>query len=70
MGRTQITAKVESVPKRWMSKDEAMKYLGCSDKFLKTLRDKSEISYARYGNKTYWYDVASIDRFIARNKVV
>lgn len=52
MGRTRITAKVEAVPKRWMSKD------------------KAEVSYARYGNKTYWYDVASIDRFIARNKVI
>lgn len=33
-------------------------------------KDKAEVSYARYGNKTYWYDVASIDRFIARNKVI
>lgn len=70
MGRTRITAKVEEIPKRWLSKDEAMKYLGCSEKFLKKLRDKAEVSFARYGNKTYWYDVASIDRFIARNKVV
>lgn len=70
MGRTRQIVKVEPVEKKWLNKDEAMKYLGCSETFLRRLRDTASISFARYGNKMYWYDLASIDRFLQRNKVV
>lgn len=62
--------KVESVPKRWLSKDEAMSYLGCSEDFLKTLRDNALVSFSQFGTKMIWYDLQSIDRFIAKNKIV
>lgn len=62
--------KVEPVPKRWLSKDEAMFYLGCSEDFLKTLRDNALVSFSQFGSKMIWYDLQSIDRFIAKNKVI
>ncbi|WP_321331932.1 DNA-binding protein [uncultured Bacteroides sp.] len=61
--------KVEPVPKRWLSKDEAMAYLGCSDKYLTKLRLEFSISFSQVG-KMIWYDLQSIDRFILKNKVV
>lgn len=70
MGRTRTYGKVEEVKKTWLSKDEAMAYLGCSADFLQTLRDNALVSFARFGNKMYWYELASIDRFLQKNKVV
>lgn len=66
----KTTGKIVPVAKVWLSKDEAMAYLGCSDKFLTTLRDKAEVAFARYGNKMYWYELGSIERFIKRNTVL
>lgn len=34
MGRTRVTGKVEPIVKKWLSKDEAKSYIGCSDDFL------------------------------------
>lgn len=68
MARERKTGKVEPIQKIWLSKAEAMAYLGCSDKFLVTLRDHAEIMFARWNN-TIWYDLRSIDRFLNRNKV-
>lgn len=62
--------KVEPIPKKWLSKDEAMSYLGCSADLLKTLRDEALISFSQFGNKMIWYDLQSIDRFITKNKVI
>lgn len=70
MGRTRTTVRVEPVEKKWLSKEEAKKYLGCSDEFLRKLRDNALVSFARFGSKMYWYELSSIDKFIARNKVV
>ncbi len=67
MART--VGKVQPIEKAWLNKDEAKNYLGCSDDFLKTLRDGAEISFARFG-KMIWYDLKSIERFLARNRVV
>ena len=64
MGRTRVTGKVEPIVKKWLSKDE-----GCSDDFLRTLREKALISFSQFG-KMIWYDLSSIDRFIQSNKVV
>ena len=61
--------KVQSVDKVWLSKEEAMAYLGCTERFLRTLKDKAEISFSKYG-RTIWYDLRSIERFMNRNKVV
>lgn len=64
------TGKVEAVPKRWLSRVEAMAYLGCSEDFLKTLRDTAQVSFAQFGSKMIWYDLQSMDRFIAKHKVI
>lgn len=61
--------KVEPILKKWLSKDEAKAYLGCSDRFLQTLRDTAQVSFSRFGNKMYWYELASIERFLMKNKV-
>lgn len=66
---SRSVGKVQNVDKVWLSKDEAMAYLGCSDKFLVTLREKAQVVFAKYG-KMIWYDLRSIERFINRNKVV
>lgn len=69
MGRTRVTGKVEPIVKKWLSKDEAKSYIGCSDDFLRTLREKALISFSQFG-KMIWYDLSSIDRFIQSNKIV
>ena len=69
-GITITIAKVEPIQKKWLSKEEAMKYLGCSETFLKKLRNDALVSFSRFGGKMYWYDLASIERFISKNKVV
>ena len=65
----RTTGKVQPVEKVWLSKDEAMAYLGCSRDFLRTLRDSAEISFVKFKN-FIWYDLKSIERFMNRNKVV
>ena len=69
MGRTRVTGKVEPIVKKWLSKDEAKSYIGCSDDFLRTLREKALVSFSQFG-KMIWYDLSSIDRFIQSNKIV
>lgn len=69
MGRTRVTGKVEPIVKKWFSKDEAKSYIGCSDDFLRTLREKALVSFSQFG-KMIWYDLSSIDRFIQSNKIV
>lgn len=61
--------KVEPVQKMYLSKNEAMAYLGCSEDFLITLRNNAEIIFYKYRN-TVWYDLKSIERFMNRNKVI
>ena len=61
--------KVEPIPKRWLSKEEAMAYLGCSGDYLEKLRYNAQVSFAQDGKKI-WYDLQSIDRFLNRKKVV
>ena len=60
MGRTRVTGKVEPIVKKWLSKDEAKSYIGCSDDFLRTLREKALVSFSQFG-KMIWYDLSSID---------
>ena len=54
---------------RTRRKSVAKSYIGCSDDFLRTLREKALISFSQFG-KMIWYDLSSIDRFIQSNKVV
>lgn len=70
MGRVRTFGKVEPVQKKWLSKDEAKAYLGCSDKYLQTLRDTAQVSFSKIGGKMYFYDLASIDRLLEQNRVV
>lgn len=65
----RILGKIKEIDKTWLSKEEAKLYLGCSDDFLKTLRDNSKISFSKFG-KMIWYNLKSIDRFLTENKVV
>ncbi len=68
MARTKLQAKVEPVPKRWLNKQEAMAYLGVSEDYLTKLREDAEVSFSQVG-KMIWYELASLDRFVLRNRV-
>lgn len=68
MGRTKMQAKIELVPKRWLNKQEAMAYLGVGEDYLTKLRNNAEISFSQDG-RMIWYELASLDRFVLRNKV-
>lgn len=70
MPRTKVQVKVEPVPKRWLNKQEAMAYLGVGEDFLDRLRDEALVSFSQFGKKMIWYDLASLDRFVLKNKVV
>ena len=70
MPKQRIIGKIEPVQKKWLSSFEAKKYLDCSDDFLQKLRDNALISFSRFGRNMFWYDLASIDRFLQKNKVV
>lgn len=61
---------ITAIQKVWLTKDEAKAYIGCSDSFLQMLRDGALVSYSRYGNKMYWYNKDSIDKFIEKYKIV
>lgn len=66
---TRKIGKIQEVEKIWLSKDEAKAYLGCSDDFLARLRNEALVSFSQFG-KMIWYDINSINRFLARNKVI
>lgn len=68
MARTKIQGRVEPVPKRWLNKQEAMAYLGVSEDYLTKLREDAEVSFSQVG-KMIWYELASLDRFVLRNRV-
>lgn len=68
MGRTKLQAKVVPAQKKWLSKQEAMAYLGVGEDYLTKLRNEAKVSFSQDG-RMIWYDLASIDRFILKNKV-
>lgn len=39
--------KVEPVQKKWLSMREAMAYLGCSERFLRELKNNAEVKFAK-----------------------
>lgn len=61
--------KVLPLEKKWLSPEEAMKYLGCGGHYILKLRDSGMIKYSRIGNK-WWFDRESLDRYITSNLVV
>lgn len=68
MGRTRTTGKVEPVNKIWLSAREACAYLDCSLDFLETLRNKTPVKITRVG-RMIWYDLASLNLFLDKNRV-
>ena len=61
MGRTRQTLKVEPIRKKYLNIQEAMNYLGCGEKFI---RNNNLIRAFRLTDKTFLYDVDSIDRYV------
>lgn len=70
MPRERKKAGEISVQPIWLSTSKAKEYLGCSDRFLKGLRDKGLISFSRFGNKMFWYKYESLNKFLEKNKVI
>lgn len=70
MPRQKVVGKIEPVPKRWLNKQEAMAYLGCGEDFLDKLRNEALVSFSQFGSRMIWYDLASLDKFVIRNKVI
>lgn len=58
------------VEKVFLSTSEVMKYLDCSEDFIRELRDKALISFFRFGENKIWYEKSSIDKFIQKCKVI
>ncbi|RGV68507.1 DNA-binding protein [Bacteroides thetaiotaomicron] len=69
MKSPKAIGKVQPVYKVWLSKDEAMAYLGCSDKFLERLRREALVVFSQYG-KMIWYNAASLNHFLNRQAVI
>nr|DAW36753.1 MAG TPA: putative excisionase [Caudoviricetes sp.] len=69
MKSPKTIGKVQPVYKVWLSKDEAMAYLGCSDKFLERLRREALVVFSQYG-KMIWYNAASLNHFLNRQAVI
>ena len=66
---TRIVGKVEPVKKTWLSKEEAMSYLGCSEGYLDELRNNAQFTFARR-KKMIWYELASIEKFFKKHTVI
>lgn len=66
---TRIVGKIEPVKKTWLSKEEAMSYLGCSEDYLDDLRNNAQFTFARR-KKMIWYELGSIERFFKRHIVI
>ena len=62
-------SKVAELPKRWVSAQEAAKYLGIGLSTLRQLRDTGELHVYRYSQKITWYDVDSLDRFVMSRRI-
>lgn len=67
----RIVYSCEVIPtgKRFLTPEEAKEYLGCSDRFLKKLRDRALVKVSRFERNMIWYDLASIDKFLEKNIV-
>lgn len=61
--------KVREIEKEWLSSDEAKRYLGVSDGFLRAIRNDGLVRVSRVRNK-WFYEKASIDRMLQGHRVV
>ena len=69
MGRLRTYGKTATVTKTWLSAQEACAYLGIKRDMLKRIRESGEVTFSRFGAKTIWYELESIERFLKRNTV-
>lgn len=70
MPRRKTDIHIESIPKKVLSTREACAYLDCSNEFLEELRNNALVSFSRYKRNKFWYDLASLDRFIEKHKII
>lgn len=70
MSRQKFIGKVVDIQKKWLSAAEAKAYLGCSDDFLRKLRDEALVSFSQFGRNMYWYELNSLEKFILKHKVI
>lgn len=70
MGRQRKQAMILPVEKVYLSTAEVMKYLDCSEDFIRELRDKALISFFRFGENKIWYEKSTIDKFIQKHRVI
>lgn len=63
---------VITISSRWVSAKLAAELFGVSTRTLSEWKDKANLSYSKpFGeNGTIFYDIESINRFIAKNKVI
>lgn len=70
MGRERIIWKVVDVQKKYMSLQETMKYLGVSEDTVRKLRNNCLIKSFKIDERTYLYDLASIDKFVESRNIL
>jgi hypothetical protein len=70
MGRERIIGKVVDVQKKYMSLQETMKYLGVSEDTVRKLRNNCLIKSFKIDERTYLYDLASIDKFVESRNIL
>lgn len=61
-------ATVETLTKKWLSLEEASRYLGSSKDYIYQLINDNRVGASRYGKKT-WVEVKSLDSFLEANRI-
>lgn len=61
-------ATVEPLEKKWLSLEEASRYLGSSKDYVSQLINDNRVWASRYGKKT-WIEVKSLDSFLESNRI-
>lgn len=60
---------VNPLDKKWISNQEAIKYLGVSEGYMQGLRNKARISFYKVG-RCIFYKVRDIDRMIEQGRII
>lgn len=63
------SGKVQPVNKIWLSREETRAFLGCSDDYLRKVRESGQVSFCCDG-RMIWYNVNSLQRYIEKHKVI
>ena len=69
MARQRKQGMIVPVEKVFLSTSEVMKYLDCSEDFVRELRDKALIMFFRFGKNKIWHEKASIDKFVKKQTI-